>query len=119
MGYIPKNSATKDFYSVFDAKSKGIYLLKGQKKENIINYPEEPQVLSIKEAGQLLKGQIIITCHYETLKQHFLDSFCESSFCESSSFNAPHIAQLVHEKYLKKEFLSLYDLPLYYLNETP
>jgi tRNA threonylcarbamoyl adenosine modification protein YeaZ len=112
MGYIPENSFNGEFYSIFDAKSKGIYGLKGEKTENKITYAEKPLVLPIQEAQNLLKNQYIVTSCSDILCPYF-------SNCHFANFNSSHISQYVYQKFAKKEFLSHQDLELNYLIENP
>jgi len=99
MGFIPKISTP--FFSIMEAKSKGIYLLKGEKKEKKIIYKSTPLLLPIEEIKNFLdKKHMLLSPDFDILKKQIPS-------LKKALINKEHLAEISFEKFQNKKHDSL------------
>lgn len=102
-----------DFYVISDAKSKGVYLLKGCKTTENVIYESIPSLYSIEELKELVnKNPTIISPHKEELlhKMPFL-----SEILISSTPFLPYLCEHCYEKFSLSKIETLDSLSVHYL----
>lgn len=103
------------FFSLFDAKSGGIYLLEGIKNHQSVIYKTKPLLIPIEEASRYLsKTHSIASPHVETLKERLL-SLIDSEKWFDAFPNISHLAKISFYKYTNKNFTLSDKLQLLYL----
>lgn len=109
--YIPKKEGS--FFVLSDAKSKGVYALKGLKKKNSVSFDASPVLYSIDELLINLTDEILITAQHE-LKEK------DMRLAKKLSLVSPDFSYL-HQKFLREisplesRFHPLDDLEIHYL----
>lgn len=95
-GFIPKISTP--FFSIMDAKSNRIYLLKGEKKDKKTIYNSNPILLPIEDIKNFLdKKYSILSPDFEILKKRIKN--VKKSFIDEN-----HLAKITFERFLNKKF---------------
>ena len=102
-----------EFHVISDAKSKGVYLLRGSKTADSLSYEETPSLYSAEELKQLIhKDSILITPHKEELlrKTPFL-----SENLTSITPSLPYLCEYCYEKFSLLQIETLDSLSIHYL----
>lgn len=75
-GFIP--SVDGFFLSVIDAKTKGLYVLKGKKEKNKVHYLSEPKLIAIEELQEeLILVDTLVSPSFNKLKGKILSCYPE------------------------------------------
>ena len=65
--YTPKENCS--FYVLSDAKSKGVYALKGTRQSGMVSFEKKPQLYSIEEFLLLQNGETLITAQEDIIEK--------------------------------------------------
>lgn len=102
-----------EFYVISDAKSKGVYLLKGVKTADSLIYEETPSLYTAEELQNLIhKDSVLVTPHKEAIldKMPFLNGNLNLA-----TPSLPYLCEYCYEKLSLSQIETLDSLSIHYL----
>jgi tRNA threonylcarbamoyladenosine biosynthesis protein TsaB len=112
--FIPKDNGS--FLSVMDAKSSGLYLLKGIKSQESIIYKSDPLLLPYDSIQNYLdRDTSVVSPHIEVIKEKFSSHFIKCEKYLDCYPDLTHLAKLVYAKKQNNNFNLFDKLNLLYL----
>lgn len=116
--FIPEKNSP--FIALIDAKIGGVYILKGEKKDEMVKYISDPFVCPLEDlTDKIAEIDEIISPSIVTIKKKIDQLYPSNKWIwQEAAPSAPHLAKIVDAKYKAREWITNGHIDILYLRKT-